>query len=172
MGPDAAQGAAGHALRFLSNEPKSRVIAVYAPIKSELDARFLARDLDRHGFDLALPVVTAQNEPLLFRRWGPEDPLIDGPFGTTHPEDKAPTVVPDLAFVPLLGFDDGGTRLGYGGGYYDRTLAAHPSIRAFGYGFAAQLVDHIPRSRYDIPMHAVVTEAGVLVPGARKLESV
>ena len=170
MGLEAAESAADHAIRFLTGEPTSRLIALYMPIGSELDARFLAHALDRAGYPLALPVVEERDAPLVFKRWAPGDPLSKGPFDIEQPEDAAPRVIPDLAFIPLLGFDGTGIRLGYGGGFYDRTLAAHPSIRAFGYAFAAQLVDHIPRTRYDIPMHAIITEAGVLVPGGKKLE--
>jgi 5-formyltetrahydrofolate cyclo-ligase len=106
--------------------------------------------------------VTGAAEPLQFRIWGADAPLYEAGFGTLAPSDLAPRAEPDLILMPLLGYDRTGTRLGYGGGYYDRTLAAmtkRPML--VGLAFSAQALDHIPREAHDIPLDAVVTESGV-----------
>lgn len=163
-GTSAAEAIVGHAMNLVTGLGPDTVVALYSPTQNEIDARFLATELDRAGFALALPVVTGRNEPLGFRRWGPGDPLSLGPYGIEEPEMSAPRVAPDIIFVPLLAYDGACHRLGYGGGYYDRTLAAYPGTRSFGLAFAAQVVDHIPREDHDIPLQAVVTESGVILP--------
>jgi 5-formyltetrahydrofolate cyclo-ligase len=103
-----------------------------------------------------------EGEPLELRLWQDGAPLYPSGFGTLAPEELAPKAVPDVVLMPLLGFDGKGTRLGYGGGYYDRTLAALASKpRLIGLAFAAQEVDFIPRGDHDIPLDSVVTENGV-----------
>lgn len=87
--------------------------------------------------------------------------MIPERFGTQRPE--GPTIVPDFLLVPLLAFDRRGNRLGYGGGYYDRTLAGLPGSIAVGCGFSAQMLDEVPASEYDARLQAVATEAGVLL---------
>jgi 5-formyltetrahydrofolate cyclo-ligase len=94
--------------------------------------------------------------------WEAGAPLYDAGFGTLAPAESAPVAVPELIIIPLLGFDKTGTRLGYGRGYYDRTLAAmdkKPTL--VGYAFAAQELDEIPRAAHDVPLDYLVTEAGV-----------
>ena len=158
---DAAKDAVGH---FLAQMPlaKAEIVAAYWPIRDELDIRQLIVKLMDSGQPLALPVVLGDEEPLELRLWQDGAPLYEAGFGTLAPEDGAPRVVPDVILMPLLGFDRHGTRLGYGGGYYDRTLARlERRPRLVGFAFARQEVDHIPREAHDVPLDAIVTELGV-----------
>jgi 5-formyltetrahydrofolate cyclo-ligase len=143
---------------------KARVIAGYVSISDEADVAPLLGLLAGHNSELALPAVIGRDEPLEFRRWKPEDTLEDGPFATRHPAEASERAVPDLLLVPLLGFDLEGGRLGYGGGYYDRTLealrAAGP-VTAVGIGYAAQRMDGLPRETHDQPLDWIVTEQDV-----------
>ncbi|MBL4836497.1 MAG: 5-formyltetrahydrofolate cyclo-ligase [Kordiimonadaceae bacterium] len=164
LGVQAAEDASLHGLSFLSSLPKGAVVAGYWPIGDELDPRFLMQALSRAGYKTALPVVDGDNAPLKFRLWGQGDPLIGGPFGTQHPDDDAPSIVPAALLAPLLAFDPACYRLGWGGGFYDRTLAAHTSIQAFGFAYAAQFVEDMPRGQHDWPMQGVITEAGIILP--------
>ncbi len=143
------------------------VIAGYMPIGSELDCQPLMYKMAAAGASLCLPVVTAPDAPLLFRRWAPDDPLVTGSFGVSEPTAAAPTVSPQVLLVPMLAFDRAGNRLGYGGGYYDRTLKAlraanadRAGIVAIGVAFAGQLRDKVPVSEDDQPLDWILTEVG------------
>lgn len=138
-----------------------RTVAGYVAIKDEADPAPLLRQLAGQGVELALPAVTAHGEPLEFRRWTLDDPLEPGPFGTSQPAEAAEKLDPDLLLVPMLAFDANGGRLGYGGGYYDRTLAAlrrKGSVIAVGIAYAAQKMDSLPREAHDQPLDWMVTE--------------
>ena len=140
-----------------------RVCAGYAPIASELDPGPLLRHLAACGLGLALPVTCGRDAPLVFRGWSWGGPLEPGPFGVPVPPANAPTVEPDLLVVPLLAYDGRGHRLGYGAGYYDRTLAACRQARnvtAVGLAFAGQRIDAVPTTPRDQALDWVVTEAG------------
>jgi 5-formyltetrahydrofolate cyclo-ligase len=165
----AAETAAQHGMRLLSSFEKHAVIGLYWPIHDELDPRFLLNRLERAGYRTALPVVTRTNEPLTFRLWGQNDPLEAGSFGTSHPAADAPAVVPNVVIAPLLAYDADCYRLGYGGGFYDRTLAAHSEMKAFGFAYGAQIVDHVPREEHDWPLQGVITEKGVILPHKKAL---
>ena len=120
------------------------------------------------GQPVCLPVVLGDEQPLELRLWEQGAPLYEAGFGTLAPADSAPRVEPDVILMPLLGFDRHGTRLGYGGGYYDRTLAPlSKRPRLVGFAFAAQELDLIPREAHDVPLDAIVTEAGVRHFGRR-----
>jgi 5-formyltetrahydrofolate cyclo-ligase len=137
-------------------------IAGYWRIRDEADCQPILVRLMDGGQTVILPVVNGPEEPLEFRIWGADAPLYEAGFGTLAPSDLAPRCEPDLILMPLLGFDKAGTRLGYGGGYYDRTLATlrkRPML--VGLAFSAQAFEHIPRDTHDIPLDAVVTENGV-----------
>ncbi len=111
---------------------------------------------------VCLPVVLGDEQPLDMRLWEQGAPLYPSGFGTLAPSEIAPRVEPDIVVMPLLGFDAKGTRLGYGGGYYDRTLAAMKKRPLLvGYAFAAQELPSIPREPHDRPLDLIVTEAGV-----------
>ncbi len=142
-------------------------VSSYLPIGSELDTLPLIHWLQDVGAIHGLPVVTAEGAPLTFRQWRPGDPLIDGGFATKCPDGAAPALEPAIILVPLLAFDRAGYRLGYGGGFYDRTLAARRSagtITAIGLAFSAQEVDTVPRDEHDQPLDAVLTENGIVRP--------
>lgn len=135
------------------------------PIRSEIDPRPLMQSLLHEDSRrlAALPVIVGPDRPLEFRRWRPEDVLPRGPFGTAHPDPMAATVVPDLVMVPLLAFDRRRHRLGYGGGYYDRTLRRLRQDRkllAVGIAYAAQEVAEVPVEATDEPLDLVLTEEG------------
>ena len=137
------------------------VVSGYWPMAGEIDVRPLMTRLVELGFACALPVVAAPGRPLDFRRWRPGQDLIEGPFGTRHPEPGEPELRPDIVLAPLLAFDDLGTRLGWGGGYYDRTLKAlghRGPVLAVGVAFAAQRVDAVPHAPHDRRMDWIVTE--------------
>lgn len=143
-------------------------IAGYWRIRDEADCQPILVRLMDGGQMVVLPAVTGADEPLQFRVWGADAPLYEAGFGTLAPSDLAPRAEPDLILMPLLGFDKAGTRLGYGGGYYDRTLARlgkRPML--VGLAFSAQGLEHIPRDAHDVPLDAVVTETGVEFFGAR-----
>ena len=112
------------------------------------------------GGRAALPVVESRAQPLRFREWRPGCAMATGAFGTLHSTGKY--MQPDLLLIPLLGFDEAGYRLGYGGGYYDRTLAmANPKPRTVGVGLEIGRLTTIYPQPYDVPMDCIVTEAGV-----------
>ena len=143
---------------------KGGIAAFCWPYQGEYDARFLMHGLRGRGVSTALPVVVAPRQALIFRLWRPGDALTAGVYGIPYPA-SGDAVTPDIALVPMNGFDAGGYRLGYGGGFFDRTLAA---LRAAGskpplvIGIAheqARMVTIHPQS-HDIPMDYVVTERG------------
>lgn len=157
---DAARAAAEHFLAGVALAP-GEVVAVYWPIRDELDCKPVLTRLVDAGQPVCLPVVLGDGLPLELRLWEEGTPLFPSGFGTLAPAETAPIVEPDVIVMPLLGFDKHGTRLGYGGGYYDRTLAMlNKTPRLIGYAFASQELDHVPRDRHDVPLDAVVTEAG------------
>jgi len=161
---EAAEKAANHGLKLLSSFEKHAIIGAYWPIDDELDPRFLILQLQQAGYRIALPVVTGADEALGFRLWGQGDPLEHGSFGTLQPAEDAPATVPNALIAPLLAYDQDCYRLGWGGGFYDRTLAAHSEIKAFGFAYGAQIVDHVPRESHDWPLQGVITEEGVILP--------
>jgi 5,10-methenyltetrahydrofolate synthetase len=140
-------------------------VSTYAPFRGEpglssLVARVLARG-GRH----ALPVVIERGRPLLFRAWSPGEPLERGIWNIPQPPASAEAVLPDVVIAPVVGFEASCYRLGYGGGFYDRTLASMPRRpRVFGVGYAQAAIATIFPLAHDIPMSAIVTEEGVLTP--------
>ena len=141
--------------------PSGAVIAGFWPLPDEIDLRPLLHTLFARGHTIVLPQTTPPGNPLIFRQWHPGATMIQEPFRTSRPD--GPVRVPDFLLVPLLAFDRAGHRLGYGGGYYDRTLAGLPLATAVGCGFAAQELDAVPIGEYDAPLDAIATEAGVIV---------
>ncbi|KFE36914.1 5-formyltetrahydrofolate cyclo-ligase [Thioclava atlantica] len=154
-------GAATRALTAVLEPYAGRVLAGYWPIRTEPDPR---PAMEAHGGPLCLPVVVGQGRPLEFHRWSPGAPMIEGVFGA-HVPAQAEEVIPEVLIVPLLAFDTRGYRLGYGGGFYDRTLErlrARGPVTAIGFAFAAQEVGEVPTEPTDQPLDLIVTEAGVL----------
>ena len=156
LDPEAALRVAEHA----NDLPPGRLVAVYRPIGSELDADALSLALERDGRDLCLPVVIEQDAPMIFRRWRFGEPLELDLAGVPAPLPLAEAVTPDLILTPLLAFDAAGGRLGQGGGYYDRTFAALPDALRIGLAYAGQQVDRLPMEGHDIRLHGVLTETG------------
>ena len=159
---DAARRAADAFLRAVP-VPEGAWVALYRPIRTELDPLPLARALEGRGTRLCWPVVVGEAQPLVFRARRTDEAFVPGAFGAAIPPEDAPVVEPALVLVPLLAFDRRGKRLGYGGGFYDRTLATLPHTRAWGFAYAAQEVDAVPVEPTDAPLAGVVTEAGVVV---------
>ncbi|HQZ13791.1 MAG TPA: 5-formyltetrahydrofolate cyclo-ligase [Devosia sp.] len=156
----AARAAAEHFHAGVTLAP-GEIVAAYWPIRDELDCRPVLTQLVDSGQPVCLPVVLGDELPLELRLWEEGAPLFPSGFGTLAPAETAPVVAPDVVLMPLLGFDKHGTRLGYGGGYYDRTLAMlEKPPRLIGFAFAVQEVDFVPRESHDVPLDGVVTEAG------------
>lgn len=145
--------------------PDNAVVALYHPIGDELDTKPLANALLDRGVSLALPVATKKPAPLIFRTFRAGDALEAGAFGIQVPPSTAAEIRPDIIVVPLLGFTRAGERLGYGGGYYDRTLQAlrgAGGVTAIGFAFGAQEVDALPSGPLDQRLDWIVTERGAI----------
>lgn len=138
-------------------------VAGFWPLGTEIDIRPLLFALHLKGHPIALPETPPPGMPLSFRLWVPGAPMRVEPFGTCCP--TGPLVTPDVLLVPLLAFDGACRRLGYGGGYYDRTLVLLSDAVAIGCAFKEQAVDIVPTGPYDVPLRAVATDAGVIGEG-------
>ncbi|HRY04900.1 MAG TPA: 5-formyltetrahydrofolate cyclo-ligase [Beijerinckiaceae bacterium] len=149
--------------------PAGAVVSAYWPIRSEISTRPLLEALAQAGYRIALPVMTAAAKPLHFRLWAPGEELAKGALGLFEPLPDAAMVEPELMFTPLACFDAKGHRVGYGGGNFDATLAAHRGQRkvpAVGLAFADQEVDSIPHEAHDQRLDFVITETQVFECGA------
>ena len=148
--------------------PAGAVVAGYVPVRGELDIMPLLRALVGRGHDVVLPVVARRDAPLVFRRWRPGMKLKAARFNIPAPPEEAPELTPDIVLTPLAAFDRVGHRLGYGGGYYDRTLAdlraSRPAERgdviAIGCAWAGQEIDCIPTLGTDERLDWILTEKG------------
>jgi 5-formyltetrahydrofolate cyclo-ligase len=140
--------------------PPGAVVSGFWPIGQEIDIRPLLVALLERGHPIVLPVTPKRGNPLTFRLWRPGDVLQPERFGTFRPVgDEA---VPDFLLVPLLAFDRRGHRLGYGAGFYDRTLAGLPGRYALGVAYAGQEVPQVPAGPSDMALDAVATDNGVI----------
>jgi 5-formyltetrahydrofolate cyclo-ligase len=162
--PPATRRAAGEKIAAsicdVLNE-RAGVLGVYWPFRAEFDPRPLVEELIAAGRGVALPVVIDKKGPLEYRAWALGDTLIAGVWDIPIPE-KREIVIPSAVLAPLVGFDRACYRLGYGGGYFDRTLAAlSPRPLAIGVGFAFQEIDTIHPQPFDVPMDMIVTETGI-----------
>ena len=112
-----------------------------------------------------MPVTPANGQPLSFRRWAVGDAIEDGPYGTRQPLARSTPVLPDVILAPLLAFDSAGWRLGYGGGFYDRTIADFAvrghKTSVIGLAYDGQKLDKVPVGSYDMPMDAVLCPSGM-----------
>ena len=145
--------------------PPAAVVSVFVPIKGEIDVAPLTGHLRRAGHSILLPVTPPAPGALGFRVWHDGDALIRGPLGTRELPPEAAAGTPDFLIVPLLGFDRAGRRIGYGGGYYDRTISAlreKGPVTAVGVAFAAQEVPRVPHHQWDEVLDWIVTEDEVI----------
>ncbi|EYD77435.1 5-formyltetrahydrofolate cyclo-ligase [Rubellimicrobium mesophilum DSM 19309] len=139
-----------------------RVVSGYWPIKGELDLRPWMTALHERGAMLALPVVEVPGTPLIFRRWSPGLKMERGHWGIPVPPAESLQMTPEVSLAPVMGWDGEGYRLGYGGGYFDRTLASlSPVPLAIGVGVQAARISSIHPQPHDIALSAIVTEAGL-----------
>lgn len=145
-----------------------QVFSAYWPIKGEPNLHSLMADLDALGVRVALPVVETKAAPLVFRRWTRGMPMARGNWNIPVPPPDAEALIPDIMLAPLVGWDAEGYRLGYGGGYFDRTLASlDPRPFTIGIGFQSARIPTIFPQPHDIALDLVLTEAGVQVLRAR-----
>ncbi len=150
---------AGHVLDQAA-PPPGAVVSGFWPLPGELDLRPLLLALIGRGHQVVLPVTPRRGLPLSFRLWRPGAPLLAGRFGTCHPQGAE--LAPDFLLVPLLAFDRSGRRLGYGAGYYDRTIAGLPGATLLGCAFAAQEMAAVPAGPHDRTLPRIATERGVI----------
>jgi 5-formyltetrahydrofolate cyclo-ligase len=145
--------------RLIAERPG--ILGIYWPFRAEFDPRPLVDWAVAAQRTIALPVVVDKQGPLEYRAWRPGETLVDGVWNIPVPE-KRELVTPTLVLAPLVGFDGAGYRLGYGGGYFDRTLAAlAPRAFAIGIGYEVQRLETIHPQPFDVPMDVIVTEMGV-----------
>ena len=140
-------------------------VAAYWPFRDEIDVRPLLTAMDAMGCNCLLPVMMGRKEPLQFHQWRPGDDLEVSRFGALEPSKFYPSMTPDVIILPLLAFDRNGMRLGYGGGYYDRTLSAlrgKREILAVGAAYQGQEMENISHDDHDQTMDALVTEQSVV----------
>lgn len=145
--------------------PQGKTIAGYWPLGDEIDPRPTLIALGEAGGQIALPAVAGQGLVLLFRGWRNGDPLESGPFGTAHPPSRAPLVEPDTLLLPLIAFDRKGNRLGYGAGYYDRTVATlrrQRKMLVIGIAYDEQEVPEVPAAAHDQRLDGVITDRRTL----------
>jgi 5-formyltetrahydrofolate cyclo-ligase len=164
--PGAARQAAGHVLAEVAHARHVHTVSAYLPIRDEIDPGPAMLALAGLGYRLCVPVIEGRGLPLRFREWAPGAAVVRGPFGVAVPE-AGEWLVPDLLIVPMLAFDARAYRLGYGGGFYDRTLAALRAeweVTALGLAYAGQEIGAVPHGPRDQHLDAVATEAGVLRP--------
>ena len=161
-GPEAGRRLAAHGLDFLSLRPGA-IVSGFAAIRDEINPAALMAWLHAEGFRLALPVMTGKRQHLTMRAFAPGDALASAAWGIAEPLDDKPEVEPDVVLTPLLAFDAAGNRLGYGGGFYDRTLArlrSRKPIVAVGVAYDEQRVDAAPTESYDERLDWVLTPSG------------
>ena len=147
--------------------PEGATIGLYRAGEGEAPAAAYAKFFQEAGHTIALPRVTTLAQPMTFHvHTDPyeESDLVDGPMGLRQPAADAPQVEPQVLFMPLVGFTEGGARIGQGGGFYDRWLAAHPGTVAIGMAWDVQRVDELPVEDHDMPLTAIVTPTRIYGP--------
>ena len=164
---DAAAKVAARALEE-GSVPTGVPVSAYWPKGDELDPRPLMAALDALDHEIGLPVVVQPGAPLMFRRWRPGDGLEPAGYGLREPAASQAQVIPQVLFVPLLAFDREGYRLGYGGGFYDRSLADLRSggrVLAIGLAYAGQEMARVPHGPEDQRLDRIVTETETIEIG-------
>jgi 5-formyltetrahydrofolate cyclo-ligase len=163
-GAEASRKIAAHGLDFLGTNA-GPIVSGFAAIRDEIDPAPLMIWLQAEGFRLALPVMQGKGKPLLMRAWAPGDAMNPAAWGIAEPLGDKAAVEPDVVLVPLLAFDSRGYRLGYGGGFYDRTLQRLRKLKpvvAVGLAYDEQRVDAVPVESYDQRLDWVLTPSGPL----------
>lgn len=160
--PDFASRLAAHAKAL--GIPERSIVGGYVALPGEADPSLLLEALRAAGHEIALPRVESKGAPLVFHLWRKGQPLKPGAFNIPEPQADLPIAHPRILLVPLLAFDARGHRLGYGGGYYDRTLEAlraKGSVRAIGIAYSGQQIENVPDENHDHLLDMVVTEIGI-----------
>jgi len=160
---EASQSLADVFLRHIQLE-KDAIVASYSAIRDEIDLAILNESLRARGQKVALPIIIGKGKPLIFRLYEKGDRLLANPLGILEPVSSAEGVEPDVLLIPLVAFDRKHNRLGYGGGYYDRTikkLRARKTVLALGIAYACQEIPQIPVGPNDVPLDKIITENGV-----------
>jgi 5-formyltetrahydrofolate cyclo-ligase len=166
--PPDARGAAAEAIAarpFPLPIAAGTIVSGFMPMKSEINPLPSMKKLADAGAQLAFPVTGRRGQPLVMRAWTWGEPLASGVWGIREPKPEAPQVDPDIVLVPLLAFDREGRRLGYGGGYYDLTLAqlrSRKPVMAIGLAFAIQEIAQVPTTPRDATLDLVLTEREVI----------
>lgn len=161
---DSGAGHAGHLSAVLAGY-RGVPLAGYAQMRTEIDPTPAMEEAAAHG-PVCLPVIEAAGQPLKFRAWTPGCAMIAGAFGAHIPEE-GDWITPEILIVPLVAFSRAGGRLGYGGGFYDRTLEqlrAHKPTLAIGFAYAEQELPDLPLEPTDQPLDLIVTQHGVIEP--------
>lgn len=159
----ASQALAAHLMACIP--PEAKIVAGYSPVRNEINVIPALEQLAVAGHTPCLPAVAAANAPLIFRKWQPKEAMELGMYGIPVPAISNTELTPDALLVPMLAFDAAGRRLGYGAGYYDRTIAA---LRArgrplvIGVAYSQQRVDRVPAGEHDQTLDCIVTEKGVI----------
>tara|TARA_R110002051_G_scaffold104963_1_gene177836 strand:- start:53983 stop:54528 length:546 start_codon:yes stop_codon:yes gene_type:complete len=160
----AGQGTAAHLSSILAGH-RGVPLAGYMAMRTEIDPIAAMQEAAAHG-PVGVPVITGKGQALRFRTWDPDSVMISGEFGALIPE-TGDWMEPEILIVPLVAFDRKGGRLGYGGGFYDRTLqmlrAKRPTL-AIGFAYAQQEADGLPLEPTDQPLDLIVTQSGILTP--------
>jgi 5-formyltetrahydrofolate cyclo-ligase len=160
VGSGAGAALAARGLPVARNS-QNQTVSAFHPYLSEISTVELLAELVAEGWTTALPVVVGKELPLMFRTWMPGEPLVSGLWDIQIPADTAPEVEPDVLLVPMLAFDRKGYRLGYGGGFYDRTLAKLRAIKlvtAIGVAYSGQEIEAVPHDAHDQPLDWIMTE--------------
>jgi 5-formyltetrahydrofolate cyclo-ligase len=166
LGDRAGLMLAQHELPITRQSERASLSGFY-PYQAEINVLPLLARLVSEGWHTALPVVMAKGAPLTFRAWAPGEPTGRGIWDIHIPLETAPELQPDVLLVPMLAFDRRGYRLGYGGGFYDRTLAELRKLKpvtAIGVAYAEQELPEVPISEFDEPLDWILTERGVIEP--------
>lgn len=146
---------------FLARLKPGLVVTSYLPVGSEADPAQLAAAAAEHGCRIALPFVADRSTPMRFLAWSPGEGLVDGPLGLRQPAGHE-ELAPDIFLAPLVGFDHRLNRLGQGAAFYDRAFARYPDAWRVGVAWSVQEVPAVPTDVWDVPLHAVITERGML----------
>jgi len=147
---------------FVERLQPGMTVATYCPVGSEADPTQLAAAAAAAGCALALPFVVDRAAPIRFLAWQLGEPLVAGPFSLRQPDPASPEVAPDVILTPLVGFDRRLNRLGQGAGHYDRAFARYEAAWRIGIAWSVQEVAAIPADIWDVPLHAIITEEGML----------